>query len=144
MPDPIGGEFKRVYDSMSYGLDLKDALDQMAGRLRVGEVHYMIAAIRIQYATGGNLSEVLATLASVIRERVRLKGKVKALSAESRLSGNIMSFMPFLVVAGLNFIRPDFYDDVPHNVTLQYIMAGALCLVFIGIVLIRRIVNIRM
>lgn len=143
MPNPIGGEFRRVFDSMAYGLDLKDALEHMSDRLHVPEVRYMVAAIRIQYATGGNLADVLATLAEVMRERVRLKTKVKALTAETRLSGNIMSVMPFVLVGGMFLLRPELYEDVPNSTTLQIIMGTAAALLLVGIVLMRRIVNIR-
>jgi tight adherence protein B len=143
MPLPIGGEFRRVFDSMSYGLDLKDSLEHMSDRLQLTEFRYMVAAIRIQYATGGNLADVLASLAEVMRERVRLRAKVKALTAETRLSGNIMSLMPFALVAGVYFMRPDFYDEVPHSQLLQTIMGIALALLVTGVVLMRRIVNIR-
>ena len=128
---------------MSYGLDLKDALENMSDRLQVTEVRYMVAAIRIQYSTGGNLADVLASLAEVMRERVRLKAKVRALTAETRLSGNIMSFMPFVLVAGVYLLRPDFYDEVPHSPVLKTIMGIAIALLVSGIVLMRRIVNIR-
>ncbi|HEV2550072.1 MAG TPA: type II secretion system F family protein [Stellaceae bacterium] len=143
MPNPIGGEFRRVFDSMAYGLDLKDALEHMSDRLRVPEVRYMVAAIRIQYATGGNLADVLASLAEVMRERVRLKAKVRAITAETRLSGNIMSVMPFVLVGGMFWLRPELYEDVPKSVALQIIMGAAAALLAIGIVLMRRIVNIR-
>jgi tight adherence protein B len=106
-------------------------------------VRYMVAAIRIQYSTGGNLADVLASLAEVMRERVRLKTKVKALTAETRLSGNIMSVMPFALVAGIYALRPDFYDEVPHSQVLQTIIGIAAALLLTGVVLMRRIVNIR-
>src|SRR5215472_5398916 len=109
MPSPIGGEFKRVYDSMSYGLDLKDALEHMSSRLQVAELTYMVAAIRIQFATGGNLSEVLASLSSVMRERVRLRMKVRATTAETRFSATVMSVVPFLLIGGIYLIKRDFY-----------------------------------
>lgn len=143
MPSPIGGEFKRVYDSMSYGLDLKDALEHLSSRLQVAELTYMVAAIRIQYATGGNLSEVLASLSSVMRERVRLKMKVKASTAETRFSAAVMSVIPFLLIGGLLYIRPDFYKEVPGSDLLQAILACAAVLLVIGMILMRRLVNIR-
>jgi tight adherence protein B len=143
MPEPVSGEFRRVSDAMAYGLDLKDAFEQMGARLRINDVHYMIAAIRIQYATGGNLAEVLASLSSTIRERQRLTMEVKALSAETRLSGNIMSVIPFLLVGGMTLMKPDFYSDVPNNPTLQIIMGVSALLLLVGIIVMRRIVNIR-
>ena len=143
MPSPIGGEFKRVYDSMSYGLDLKDALEHLSSRLQVPELTYMVAAIRIQFETGGNLAEVLASLANVMRERVRLKLKVKASTAETRFSAAVMSVMPFLLIGGLLYMRPDFYKDVPESQALQAILGGAGFLLLIGMILMRRLVNIR-
>ena len=143
MPKPIGGEFKRVYDGMSYGLDLKHSLEDMASRLHVTEVTYMVAAIRIQYSTGGNLSEVLASLANVMRERVRLKMKVRAATAETRLSAVVMAVIPFLLIGGVFYLRPDFYKDVPESGILQAILAGAGSLLVTGMLLMRRLVNIR-
>ena len=143
MPSPIGGEFKRVYDAMSYGLDLKDSLEDLASRLHVTEVTYMVAAIRIQYSTGGNLSEVLASLANVMRERVRLKMKVRAATAETRLSAAVMAVIPFLLIGGVFYLRPDFYKDVPESGILQGILAGAGSLLVTGMLLMRRLVNIR-
>jgi tight adherence protein B len=143
LPDPIGGEFKLVFDSMSYGLDLKDALENMSLRLHIPEVKYMVAAIRIQYETGGNLSDVLASLSEVMRERVRLKMKVKAVSAEARYSAAIMAAMPFLLIGGLLILHPSFYKDVPGSRLLQGIMGAAFLLILAGLVLMRRILNIR-
>jgi tight adherence protein B len=144
MPDPIGSEFRWVFASMSYGLDLREALELMSERLRVPEVRYTVAAIRIQFATGGDLAEILASLARVMRERLRLAMKVRALTAETRVSGTIMSIMPFTVVGGISCLRPDFYQAVPESPALQAIMAGAAVLLVAGVLLIRHIVNIRM
>jgi len=143
MPSPIGGEFKRVYDSMSYGLDLKTALEHLSTRLQVPELTYMVAAIRIQFATGGNLSEVLASLSNVMRERVRLRMKVRATTAETRFSAAVMSVLPFLLIGGLLYIRPDFYKEVPGSDALKLIMTGAAVLLVIGMMAMRRVINIR-
>jgi tight adherence protein B len=141
MPVPIGAEFKRVFDAMSLGLDLKDALEDMSQRLDVNEIRYMVAAIRIQFSTGGSLADVLSSLSHVMQERVRLRLKVKALSAESRLSGNIMAVMPFLLIGGLLYLRPQIYQDVPTSPALQTILAVAGVMLGIGIVLMRRVVR---
>jgi tight adherence protein B len=143
MPDPIGSEFRRVFDGMSLGLELKDALETMSERLDVNEIRYMVAAIRIQFSTGGNLAEILASLAAVMRERVQLLMKVKALSAESRLSANIMAVMPFILIGGILYLRPQLYEDVPVSPVLQIILGGAALLLVAGIILMRRVVAIR-
>jgi len=143
MSVPISDEFRRVCDAMSYGLDLREALEQFAQRVHIPEVTYMVAAIRVQYTTGGNLAEILCSLGGVMRERVRFKMKVKALSAESRLSANIMVLVPFVLIGGMMYIRPDFYNDVPGSSLLQAVLGGAAILLAIGILAMRRIVNIR-
>jgi tight adherence protein B len=143
MPAPVSDEFRRVCDALSYGLDLREALEQLAQRVHIPEVTYMVAAIRVQYTTGGNLAEVLCSLGGVMRERVRFKMKVKALSAESRLSANIMAFVPFLLIAGMMYIRPDFYNDVPTSSLLQAVLGGAAILLVIGVIVMRRVVKIR-
>ena len=143
MPDPVASEFRQVSDALSYGLGLKDALEELGRRLPIAEVTYMVAAIRVQYSTGGNLSEVLSSLADVMRERTRFKMKVKALSAESRVSGNIMMLVPFLMIGGMLYLRPEFYKDVPESSLLQMVLGGAAVLLAIGILLMRRIVNVR-
>jgi tight adherence protein B len=141
MPDPIGGEFAMVYDEMSYGLDLRQALEKMGDRLQHHVIDYLIVAMRVQYGTGGNLAEILSSLSDVLRERLRLQGKVKALSAESRLSGRILSILPVAVVVLLAYINPHFYDDAWTNSTLASVLMGAGALLVLGILLLRHFVN---
>jgi tight adherence protein B len=141
MPDPIGGEFAIVFDEMSYGLDLRQALEKMADRLQHYVIDYLIVAMRVQYGTGGNLAEILNSLSDVLRERLRLQSKVKALSAESRLSGRILSILPVAVVVLLAYINPHFYDDAWTNSSLASVLAGAGALLLVGILLLRHFVN---
>lgn len=142
MPDPLGGEMQLVFDAMSYGLDLRQALEKLTQRVPVEELHYMVAAIRIQYAAGGGLAEILSLLGHVMRERKKLRMKVIAMSAESRWSGYILAAMPILLVGGLIGLNPGYYDDVHTNSLLVYILAGAAILVVSGFVMVKRIVNI--
>ena len=144
MRAPIGGEFKRVYDGMSYGLDLRDALTKMTDRLdTVPELKYVVSAIKIQSSTGGNLAEILAALSTLMRDQLKLKMKVKAISAEGRLSGNILAALPIFVVILLNFINPQYYATTMGDPIMQYVMGFAGSLVIVGYLFIRRIVNIR-
>jgi tight adherence protein B len=143
MGPPIGTEFGAVFDEMSYGIDLRQAFEKMSQRLRILEVDYMIAAMRIQSSTGGNLAEVLASLSNVMREKVKLKAKVQALSAEARFSGMILAALPPLVVTGLLLLNPHYYDPAKDNPMLKTVLAGAATLMLGGIILVRRIVNIR-
>ena len=141
MPEPIGREFAIVYDEMSYGLDLRQALEKMGERLRHHVIDYLIVAMRVQYGTGGNLAEILTSLSEVLRERLRLQSKVRALSAESRLSGKILSGLPIMVVVLLVFINPRYYDAAWTSRPLAGILAGAGGLLLLGIYLLHRFVN---
>ncbi len=143
MPDPIGSEFGLVFDGMSYGLDLRGALDKMSQRLNIVEVNYMSAAMRIQHGTGGNLAEVLGALASVMRERAKLYAKIKALSAEGRLSGKILAALPVVVVSGLLLISPHYYDAAKTSPGLAIFLGVAAALAVLGVVLLRTFVNFR-
>jgi tight adherence protein B len=141
MADPIGREFDIVYDEMAYGLDLRRALEKMGDRLGHYVIDYLIVAMRVQYGTGGNLAEILASLSDVLRERLRLQGKVKALSAESRLSGKILSALPVAVVLLLVLINPHYYDDAWTSTSLAGILLFAGVLLVFGIFLLRHFVN---
>jgi tight adherence protein B len=143
MNPPIGTEFARVFDEMSYGMDLRQAFEKMSQRLGLLEISYMIAAMRIQSTTGGNLAEVLAALSNVMREKIKLKSKVKSLSAEARFSGTILAALPILVVLFLIFMNPHYYDLAQTNKLLKGILAGAAVLMLLGIVLVRKFSNIR-
>jgi tight adherence protein B len=143
MPAPLGTEFGIVFDGITYGLDLREALQRMTRRIPAAEVSYLAGTIRIQHAAGGSLATVLSSLAHVMRERLKLELKVKALSAESRFSGKILAAIPFAVVVVILMRNPGFYAEASTNTGLALILYFAVFLVFVGIYLLRRIVNIR-
>jgi tight adherence protein B len=143
MNPPIATEFAAVFDEMSYGIDLRQALEKMSRRLHMVEIDYMVAAIRIQSSTGGNLAEVLASLSRVMREKVKLKAKILALSAEARFSGLVLSALPILVVAGLQLLNPHYYDITRDHPSLKWILGAAALVTLVGIVLVRKIVHVR-
>jgi tight adherence protein B len=142
-PDPIGSEFGLVFDEMSYGADLRDALEKMQQRVQIPEINYMVVAMRIQYGTGGNLADILGTLSGVMRARRNLFSKVRALSAEARFGGKILAGMPPGIVALISVFNPNYYADVGVNKGLTIVMGGAAFVVALGMVMIRKIVRIR-
>jgi tight adherence protein B len=146
MPEPVGPEFKRVADAMLFNMALRDALGGLARRLhKVPELQYIITAIRIQALSGGNLAEILESLADLMREQQKLKLKIKAFSAEGRVSANILALMPFAMFALVNLINPDIYREAyrlkPDSVTAALAVAAGL--VVIGKIVARRVVRIR-
>lgn len=112
MPKPIGTEFAIVSDELTYGLDLEAAMQNLHRRVGQQDLGLLVAAIGLQGKTGGNLAEILGNLSSVIRDRLRMRLKVKALSAEARFSALVLSLLPFVIFAILAVIAPNYYGDV--------------------------------
>jgi tight adherence protein B len=139
--DPVGGEFRMTFDEMNYGLELKSALDNMVTRVPLQDVKIVATAILIQRESGGNLAEVLEKTAQVIRERFRLKRQVMTHTAQGRLTGWILTLLPVVLGVLLYMVNPDLMSLLwkkPMGVKLLY-AAGVM--IFIGGMIIRKIVN---
>ena len=139
--DPVGGEFRMTFDEMNYGLELKSALDNMVTRVPLQDVKIVATAILIQRESGGNLAEVLEKTAQVIRERFRLKRQVLTHTAQGRLTGWILTLLPIVLGVLLYMVNPDLMSLLwkkPMGVKLLY-AAGVM--IFIGGMIIRKIVN---
>src|SRR6478752_6123785 len=146
---PISTEFSRVIREVNLGLPFEQALENMVRRVRSDDLELMATAISIQYQVGGNLAEILDSIAYTIRERVRIKGEIRTLTAQQRLSGYVVGFLPiglagFLFVAAPHFMDPMFQKP-PEALGLplgMVILAFGGFMMFIGFMLIRRIVDI--
>ena len=146
---PISTEFGRVIREVNLGLPFEQALENMVRRVRSDDLELMATAISIQYQVGGNLAEILDSIAYTIRERVRIKGEIRTLTAQQRMSGYVVGFLPiglagFLFIAAPNFMEPMFDPEVaiiglPAGVI---ILAIGGFMMFIGFMLIRKIVDI--
>ncbi len=146
---PISTEFGRVIREVNLGLPFDTALDNMVRRVRSNDLELLATAISIHHEVGGNLAEILDSIAFTIRERVRIKGEILTLTAQQRLSGYVVGFLPiglagFLFVAAPQFMRPMFLNPpgilgLPAGVVIL-IIGGAM--MFVGFMLIRRIVDI--
>jgi tight adherence protein B len=128
MAPPIGTEFGIAFDAISYGEDITTAFMNMAERVPVIDLGYLIVAVQIQQETGGNLVESLSKLSAIIRERFRMFRKVKAITAEGRFSAWLLSIFPFLIGVGIEVVRPDYYSQVadyqyfPHLVVITVVL----------------------
>ena len=145
MSDPIGTEFGMTSDEISFGSDIGSALDNLFHRVGHEDLLYLIMALKVQNQTGGNLAEILSRLARLLRERAILRLKVRAVSAEGRLSGVFLTAMPFIIFAVISLLRPDyFFNDVVRNhpITMPALVVG-LILLAIGNVVIYRMVNFK-
>jgi tight adherence protein B len=146
---PVSTEFGRVIREVNLGLPFEEALQNMVRRVRSDDLELMATAISVQHQVGGNLAEILDSISFTIRERVRIKGEIRTLTAQQRLSGYVVGFLPIGLTGVLFLIAPGFMDPmfrVPPSV--MGLPAGMLILgfgffmMFIGFMIIRRIVDI--
>jgi len=146
---PISTEFSRVIREVNLGLPFEQAMENMVRRVRSDDLELMATAINIQHTVGGNLAEILDSIAFTIRERIRIQGEIRTLTAQQRLSGYVVGFLPiglagFLFVAAPHFMDPMFQK--PPEVLGLPLGLVILCfggfMMFIGFMLIRRIVDI--
>ena len=141
-PDPVGMEFRGCFEEQNYGLDLKVALDNMCQRMPIQDLAIVSTAIMIQKESGGNLAEVLDKTSHVIRERFRLQRQVKVHTAQGRLTGWILTLLPVVLAFLLYFINPDMMSVLwhrPMGIKLIWIAVG---MIFVGGLVIRRIVTL--
>lgn len=140
-PDPIGKELRICFDEQNYGLELKTAMSNLAMRVPLQDLKIVITAILIQKESGGNLAEVFDKTAYVIRERFRLKRQVRVHTAQGRLTGWILSFLPVVLGIGLYLINPKSMSLLwtrPLGIKLLYISGS---MTVIGALIIRKIVR---
>lgn len=142
-PDPLGSEVGIAVDEMTFGLELEEALENLRQRAALPDLDYMVVAINIHSRTGGNLAEILSNLSGVIRDRYRLFKKVRALSAEGRLSAGVIAAVPFVIALILGLSVPNYYSDAMKHPSFWKIALTASVLYAGAIAVIWRIVKIR-
>ncbi len=143
MPDPIGREFRICFDEQNYGLELRSAMENLAVRVPLQDVRIMMTAILIQKETGGNLAEVLDKCAYVIRERFRLRKEIQIKTAQGRLTGWILAFLPIVLGILLFVVNPKSISTLwttPMGVKMLY---TASVMMLIGALVIRKIIRVR-
>jgi tight adherence protein B len=143
MTDPIGTEMGIAVDEMTYGLDLNEALQSMGQRIPVQDLHYLIVAINIQHGTGGNLAEVLGNLSKIIRDRFNMFKRIKALSAEGRLSALVISLLPFCVGGAVWLLNPKYFVEVAPDPLFPIFMGVGATMLLLGLIIMWKMVNFR-
>jgi tight adherence protein B len=140
--EPVSGEFRRTFEEHNLGLPIEVALQGLAKRVPSLDVHFFVSAVLLQKRTGGNLAEILDKLAYVIRERFKLRGRIRAVSAHGRMTATSLSCIPIAVAVLMFYANPDyvkfFFEDQVGNMML----AGGIVLQVIGYVIMKKIVNI--
>ncbi len=143
MPDPIGSEFGIASDEVAFGSTISSAVQRLADRVGHEDFELFSAMIRLQEKTGGNLAELLASNAKTIRDRQRMRLKIKAASAEGRMSSLILNAAPLLMFIGVNKFAPNFYGDVQDNPILTYALWGVVIWMGIGNLVMRKMINFK-
>ena len=143
VPDPLGTEMGVIVDESAYGRDVGEALKSMAERMDMQDLRFLAVAVSIQQTSGGNLAEILAGLAKVIRSRFKLFRRVKAITAEAKWSGMFLSGFPVAALIGINLLQPDYYKDVQD--TAAFIPACLVVAAFlvVNVFVMRWLVNIK-
>jgi tight adherence protein B len=143
MPDPIGSEFGIATDEITYGADLETAMRSLYYRVGTDDLPLFVTAVAIQGSTGGNLGEILENLSGVIRERFKMRRKIRALAAEGRASALILSSLPIGIFLAIQLLVPNFYGSVWNESMTKIVLALAGAWMGVGNLIMYRLVNFR-
>lgn len=133
MPSPMSDEFKRVVQEIQIGVPMETALENLVRRIPSEDLDFVVTAINVQREVGGNLSEILETIAYTIRERIKIKGEVRVLTSQVRASGTILSLIPVGVGLFIWFSSPDYMDPIVEKGTVCIMIFAGVVLGLIGL-----------
>jgi len=143
MGDPIGSEFGLIIDERTYGFELREALANFARRTGSEDAHFFAVSVAIQAETGGNLAEILENLSGVIRGRITLGKRVKALSSEGRMSAIVLSLLPLFLIGTLSLGQPQYYAERWGDPIFWPVVGGVMLLYMLGLYMMHRIANFK-
>jgi tight adherence protein B len=143
LADPLGQEFRTLFNEQNLGAPLELALQNFNDRVPLLDARFFTSSVMLQRQTGGNLSEILTRLAWVIRERFRLKGQVKAASAHGRLTATILTLLPVATMLGLLVVAPGYLQTMAQDSDGKWMIAGAVVAQILGNFFIKKIINIQ-
>ena len=141
--DPFGPEFDKVLNEINFGSSVVDALKNLTKRVDCSDLKYFVISVIIQRETGGNLAEIIESIAHLIRKRFRFQGQIRTLSAEGKLSARLLIAIPFLIVIALYFTSPDYIETLLSEPVGKKLMAFAGFIMALGVVIMKRMVNIK-
>jgi tight adherence protein B len=143
MPDPVGSEFGMTADEISFGQDLRTAVENLHRRVGQDDLPFLLMAINVQSQTGGNLGEILGGLSRLLRNRSKLALKIRALSADGRMSAIVLSCIPFVLFGGIMLISPAYFAEIRnHPAVVPALIYGTISLV-LGNIVMYRMVNFK-
>ena len=141
--DPLRSEFRRAADEQSFGLPFREAMLNLSRRVPVSDLQFLVTAILVQKETGGNLAEILDKTSHVIRERVRVAGQIRIRTAQGRFTGALLIGLPFVTFFGMNLLHPGYGKVLFEDPFGQKMVTFAAVGMVVGILMIRKIVNIK-
>lgn len=141
MPDPIGSEFGILSDQLTFGSELDDAMLRMVDRVGADELNLLAVTVSVQRSTGGNLSEILENLSGMIRDRAMLRNKIRAISAEGRITAMIMAAFPFLLYLMISTLVPTYFDPVWESGYGTTVVISILVLMSFGLLILYKLVK---
>jgi tight adherence protein B len=142
-PDPIAQEFREVTEEVRLGLPLRDALDNLSTRVAAPDIALLEIGILITQDVGGNLAEVFDNISHTIRERFKVQRETKALTAQGRMSGALLTALPILVALALAILNPGYFAPMFEPGKGRYMLAYAACSLIAGHFMIRRMVRVK-
>ena len=140
--DPLGPEFERTLDEINFGINTTDALKNLLDRIDSQDLRYFVVSVILQRETGGNLAEVMESIAHIIRERFKFRDKVRVLSAEGKLSGVILCLLPLLVICYLQLFNPNYLTTLITEPIGQLIAVISASMMLLGVLLMKKTVTI--
>ena len=143
MSDPIAAEFRIAFDEVNFGIAMPEALMNLATRVPSTDLRYFVIAVLIQRETGGNLSELLASISAIIRDRLKLMGQVRVLSAEGRMSAWVLGLLPFGAALMIQLTNPKFLEILYTDPGGRKMLAVVAVMMVLGVLAMRKIINIR-
>jgi tight adherence protein B len=141
--DPTGSEFRKTFEQQNFGLPFREALEDLARRVPLPDLQFMVTAILVQKETGGNLAEILDKTGNVIRERARLKGQLQVYTAQGRLTSWILGLLPFIMFVLLSLVNPNYTRVLIEDPLGQKLVMVGMAMMLLGFYVIRRIVDIK-
>ncbi|WP_439668606.1 Pilus assembly protein TadB [Cupriavidus necator] len=142
MKAPIGPEFRTTFEEINYGVALDEAMTNLAIRVPVGDLRYFVIAVLIQRESGGNLAEILDTIGTMVRERLKLYDKIRVLSAEGKMSAWVLGLLPFCTAGMVMVVNPGFMEVLWKDPIGLKMLGGALVSMVFGVLWMRKIIRI--
>src|SRR3989344_2852757 len=143
MADPIGTEFGMAADEIAYGATMEQAVERMSERCQHADMDLFAATVRLQERTGGNLTGLLKLNANTVRDRPKMRMKIQAASSEGRASAMILTAAPFVAMGAIMLLSPKFYGEVIHEPLVRYGLAAIGFWIFVGNMIMRRMIDMR-